>query len=73
MVYFWCDNFYSDTAANVLYRLFNGLGLDIIHDSVIIFGETAVIEASVLTRREYFLFLTKIGKDVEKIEPEIFV
>ena len=59
------------------YRLFNGLGLDIIHDSVIIFGETAVIEASVLTRREYFLlrgyFLTKIGKYVEKIEPDIFV
>ena len=61
----------------MFYRLFNGLGLDIIHDSVIIFGETAVIEASVLTRREYFLlrgyFLTKIGKDLEKIEPEIFV
>ena len=61
----------------LLYRLFNGLGFDIINDSILIYDKSSFIEASFLSSKEYrelkTYFLLKIGKNLDKIPPQIFV
>ena len=61
----------------LLYRLFNGLGFDIINDSILIYDKSSFIEASFLSGKEYrelkAYFLLKIGKNLDKIRPQIFV
>ena len=61
----------------LLYRLFNGLGFDIINDSILIYDKSSFIEASFLSSKEYrelkTYFLLKTGKNLDKIPPQIFV
>ena len=61
----------------LLYRLFNGLGFDIINDSILIYDKSSFIEASFLSSKEYrelkAYFLLKTGKNLDKIPPQIFV
>lgn len=61
----------------VLYRLFNGLGFDIINDSILIYDKSSFIEVSFLSSKEYrelkAYFLLKTGKNLDKIRPQIFV
>ena len=61
----------------LLYRLFNGLGFDIINDSILIYDKNSFIEASFLSSKEYrelkAYFLLKTGKNLDKIPPQIFV
>ena len=61
----------------LLYRLFNGLGFDIINDSILIYDKSSFIEASFLSSKEYrelkTYFLLKIGKNLDKIQSQIFV
>ena len=61
----------------LLYRLFNGLGFDIINDSILIYDKSSFIEASFLSNKEYgelkAYFLLKTGKNLDKIRPQIFV
>ena len=61
----------------LLYRLFNGLGFDIINDSILIYDKSSFIEASFLSSKEYrelkAYFLLKTGKNLDKIRPQIFV
>ncbi|WP_297922561.1 hypothetical protein [uncultured Campylobacter sp.] len=61
----------------LLYRLFNGLGFDIINDSILIYDKNSFIEASFLSSKEYrelkAYFLFKTGKNLDKIPPQIFV
>lgn len=61
----------------LLYRLFNGLGFDIINDSILIYDKSSFIEASFLSTKEYrelkAYFLLKTGKNLDKIRPQIFV
>ena len=61
----------------LLYRLFNGLGFDIINDSILIYDKSSFIEISFLSSKEYrelkTYFLLKIGKNLDKIPPQIFV
>lgn len=61
----------------LLYRLFNGLGFDIINDSILIYDKSSFIEASFLSSKEYkelkAYFLLKTGKNLDKIQPQIFV
>ena len=61
----------------LLYRLFNGLGFDIINDSILIYDKSSFIEASFLSNKEYgelkAYFILKIGKNLDKIRPQIFV
>ncbi len=61
----------------LLYRLFNGIGLDIINDSILIYDKSSFIEASFLSSKEYrelkTYFLLKTGKNLDKIQPQIFV
>ncbi len=61
----------------LLYRLFNGLGFDIINDSILIYDKSSFIEASFLSNKEYgelkAYFLIKTGKNLDKIPPQIFV
>ena len=61
----------------LLYRLFNGLGFDIINDSILIYDKSSFIEASFLSSKEYMelkaYFLLKTGKNLDKIRPQIFV
>ena len=61
----------------LLYRLFNGLGFDIINDSILIYDKNSFIEVSFLSSKEYgelkAYFLLKIGKNLDKIPPQIFV
>ena len=61
----------------LLYRLFNGLGFDIINDSILIYDKNSFIEVSFLSSKEYrelkAYFLLKTGKNLDKIPPQIFV
>ena len=61
----------------LLYRLFNGLGFDIINDSILIYDKSSFIEAAFLSSKEYrelkAYFLLKTGKNLDKIQPQIFV
>ena len=61
----------------LLYRLFNGLGFDIINDSILIYDKSSFIEVSFLSSKEYgelkTYFLLKTGKNLDKIQPQIFV
>ena len=61
----------------LLYRLFNGLGFDIINDSILIYDKNSFIEVSFLSNKEYrelkAYFLLKIGKNLDKIPLQIFV
>jgi len=61
----------------LLYRLFNGLGFDIINDSILIYDKSSFIEVSFLSSKEYrelkAYFLLKTGKNLDKIPPQIFV
>nr|WP_315056696.1 hypothetical protein [uncultured Campylobacter sp.] len=61
----------------LLYRLFNGLGFDIINDGILIYDKNSFIEVSFLSSKEYrelkAYFLLKIGKNLDKIPPQIFV
>ena len=61
----------------LLYRLFNGLGFDIINDSILIYDKSSFIEVSFLSSKEYkelkTYFLLKTGKNLDKIPPQIFV
>ena len=61
----------------LLYRLFNGLGFDIINDSILIYDKSSFIEVSFLSNKEYrelkTYFLLKTGKNLDKIQPQIFV
>lgn len=61
----------------LLYRLFNGLGFDIINDSILIYDKSSFIEVSFLSSKEYrelkAYFLLKTGKNLDKIRPQIFV
>ena len=61
----------------LLYRLFNGLGFDIINDSILIYDKSSFIEVSFLSSKEYrelkTYFLLKIGKNLDKIQSQIFV
>ena len=61
----------------LLYRLFNGLGFDIINDSILIYDKSSFIEASFLSSKEYrelkAYFLLKTRKNLDKIRPQIFV
>jgi len=61
----------------LLYRLFNGLGFDIINDSILIYDKNSFIEVSFLSSKEYgelkAYFILKIGKNLDKIPPQIFV
>ena len=61
----------------LLYRLFNGLGFDIINDSMLIYDKSSFIEVSFLSSKEYrelkAYFLLKTGKNLDKIRPQIFV
>ncbi len=60
----------------LLYRLFNGLGFDIINDSILIYDKNSFIEVSFLSSKEYrelkAYFLLKTGKNLDKIPPQIF-
>lgn len=64
----------------LIFRLVNGLGLglDILSgDSFIIFDKHFIIDASILTSSEYkelkTYFLLKMGKNLDKIRPQIFI
>ena len=61
----------------LLYRLFNGLGFDIINDSILIYDKNSFIEVSFLSSKEYgelkAYFLLKTRKNLDKIRPQIFV
>ena len=64
----------------LIFRLVNGLGLglDMLSgDSLIIFDKHFIIDASILTSSEYkelkTYFLLKTGKNLDKIQPQIFI
>lgn len=64
----------------LIFRLVNGLGLglDMLSgDSLIIFDKHFIIDASILTSMEYkelkTYFLLKTGKNLDKIQPQIFI
>ena len=61
----------------LLYRLFNGLGFDIINDNILIYDKNSFIEVSFLSSQGYkelkAYFLLKTGKNLDKIQPQIFV
>jgi hypothetical protein len=64
----------------LIFRLVNGLGLglDILgSDSLIIFDKHFIIDASILTSKQYkelkTYFLLKTGKNLDKIRPQIFI
>ena len=64
----------------LIFRIINGLGLglDMLSgDSLIIFDKHFIIDASILTSSEYkelkTYFLLKTGKNLDKIQPQIFI
>nr|WP_314521410.1 hypothetical protein [uncultured Campylobacter sp.] len=64
----------------LIFRLVNGLGLglDMLSgDSLIIFDKHFIIDVSILTSSEYkelkTYFLLKTGKNLDKIQPQIFI
>ena len=64
----------------LIFKLVNGLGLglDMLSgDSLIIFDKHFIIDASILTNKEYkelkTYFLLKTGKNLDKIQPQIFI
>ena len=64
----------------LIFRIINGLGLglDMLSgDSLIIFDKHFIIDASILTNKEYkelkTYFLLKTGKNLDKIQPQIFI
>ena len=64
----------------LIFRLVNGLGLglDMLSgDSLIIFDKHFIIDASILTNKEYkelkTYFLLKMSKNLDKIQPQIFI
>lgn len=61
----------------IIFRFKKNLGFDIGNDSLIFMSNGNYIEASILTSKEYkelkAYFLLKIGKNLDKIPPQIFV
>mgnify|MGYP000989173253 FL=1 len=61
----------------IIFRFKKNLGFDIGNDSLIFMSNGNYIEASILTSKEYkelkAYFLLKIGKNLDKIRPQIFV
>ena len=61
----------------IIFRFKKNLGFDIGDDSLIFMSNGNYIEASILTSKEYkelkAYFLLKIGKNLDKIPPQIFV
>ena len=61
----------------IIFRFKKNLGFDIGNDSLIFMSNGNYIEASILTSKEYkelkACFLLKIGKNLDKIPPQIFV
>ena len=64
----------------LIFRLMNGLGLGLYilsGDSLIIFDKHFIIDVSILTSNEYkelkTYFLLKTGKNLDKIQPQIFI
>ena len=64
-------------ASLIIFRFKKNLGFDIGNDSLIFMSNGNYIEASILTNKEYrglkAYFLLKIGKNLDKILPQIFV
>ena len=61
----------------IIFRFKKNLGFDIGNDSLIFMSNGNYIEASILTSKEYrelkAYFLLKIGKNLDKMPPQIFV
>ncbi|WP_299086405.1 hypothetical protein [uncultured Campylobacter sp.] len=61
----------------IIFRFKKNLGFDIGNDSLIFMSNGNYIEASILTSKEYrelkTYFLLKTGKNLDKIQPQIFV
>ena len=61
----------------IIFRFKKNLGFDIGNDSLIFMSNGNYIEASILTSKEYkelkACFILKIGKNLDKIPPQIFV
>lgn len=61
----------------IIFRFKKNLGFDIGNDSLIFMSNGNYIEVSILTSKEYkelkAYFLLKIGKNLDKIRPQIFV